>query len=53
MKFTRDLSDARRVAREYFQQYQKDRYETEVETWAEIQTGNIEFVMKRLREPKL
>jgi hypothetical protein len=53
MKFTRDLSDARRVAREYFQQYPKALYDTEVESWREIQSKNIEFVMRRLREPKL
>jgi hypothetical protein len=29
------------------------RYETEVESWADIQSYNIEFVMKRLREPKM
>lgn len=51
MKFTRDLSDARKVAREYFLQYPKNLYETEVEGWREIQSGNIEFTMKRLREP--
>jgi hypothetical protein len=50
-KFTRDLSFARQVAREYFQRYPKDRYETEVESWRQIQSQNIEFIMKRLREP--
>jgi hypothetical protein len=29
----------------------KDRYMTEVESWREIQSSNIEFTMKRLREP--
>jgi hypothetical protein len=52
MKFTRDLTEARRVAREYFLQYPKALYDTEVESWREIQSGNIEFTMKRLREPK-
>jgi hypothetical protein len=51
MKFTRDLSDARKVAREYFQQYPKA-YDTEVESWHEIQSRNIKFTLKRLREPK-
>jgi hypothetical protein len=50
-KFTRDLSFARQLAKEYFQRYPKDRYETEVESWRQIQSQNIEFVMKRLREP--
>jgi hypothetical protein len=43
---------AKAYAREYFQKYPKDRYQTEVERWANIQSSNIEFVMKRLREPK-
>jgi hypothetical protein len=51
-KFTRDLSFARQMAREYFRHYPKDRYDTEVESWRQIQSQNIEFVMKRLREPK-
>ena len=51
-KFTRDLSFARQPAKEYFQRYPKDRYETEVEIWSQIQSQNIEFIMKRLREPK-
>jgi hypothetical protein len=29
----------------------KDRYQTEVESWRELQSQNIEFTMKRLREP--
>jgi hypothetical protein len=51
-KFTRDLSFARQLAKEYFQRFPKDRYETEVEIWRQIQSQNIEFTMKRLREPK-
>ena len=51
-KFTRDLSIARQLAREYLQRYPKDRYETEVESWRQIQSHNIEFVMKRLRQSK-
>ena len=51
-KFTRTLSEARRVAREYFELYPKDRFETEVGSWRNIQSSNYEFVMKRLREPK-
>jgi hypothetical protein len=50
-KFTRDLSFARQLAREYFRQCPKDRYATEVESWRQIQSQNIEFTMKRLREP--
>jgi hypothetical protein len=50
-KFTRDLSFARQLAREYFLRYPKERYETEVESWHQIQSQNIEFTMKRLREP--
>jgi hypothetical protein len=51
-KFTREISAARKVARGYFQRYPKDRYETEVDSWRDIQSYNIEFTMKRLREPK-
>jgi hypothetical protein len=31
--------------------FPKDRYQTEVESWRELQSQNIEFTMKRLREP--
>jgi hypothetical protein len=50
-KFTRDLSFARRLAKEYFQRFPKDRFETHVESWRQIQSQNIEFTMKRRREP--
>jgi hypothetical protein len=42
-KFTREISYARKVARDYFKRYPKDLYETEVESWADIQSYNIEF----------
>src|SRR5258708_28876511 len=29
----------------------KERYQTEVDSWRELQSKNIEFTMKRLREP--
>jgi hypothetical protein len=51
-KFTREIKTARKVAREYFERFPKDRCQTEVESWADIQCYNIEFTMKRLREPK-
>jgi len=51
-KFTREIQTARQVARDYLKRYPKDRYDTVVESWADIQCSNIEFVMKRLREPK-
>jgi hypothetical protein len=50
-KFTRNLVHARELAPEYFERYPKDRYEKKVGTWREIQSCNIEFTMKRLREP--
>jgi hypothetical protein len=50
-KFTRDRTYARRLAAEYFDKFPKDRYQTEVESWRELQSQNIEFIMKRLREP--
>jgi hypothetical protein len=42
---------ARRLVAEYLQRFPKDRYQTEVESWREVQSQNIEFTMKRLREP--
>ena len=50
-KFTREHTAARKLANEYFQRYPKDRYQTEVESWRNLQSANIEFTMKRLREP--
>jgi hypothetical protein len=49
-KFTRAHSFARKLAKEYFEKYPKDR-KTEVESWRKLQSDNIEFVMKRLQEP--
>jgi hypothetical protein len=51
-KFTRERSAARKVAQQYFERYPKDRYQTEVESWRLLQSANIEFTTKRLREPK-
>ncbi len=45
-KFTRLRITARKLAAEYFERFPKERYQTEIENWQ-----NIEFVMKRLREP--
>ena len=50
-KFTRDRTYLRKLAAEYFERFPKDRYQTEVESWRELQSQNIEFTMKRLREP--
>ena len=50
-KFTKELSAARKLAKEYFERFPKDRYQTEVESWRLLQSANIEFTMKRLREP--
>jgi hypothetical protein len=50
-KFTKEQSFARQLAKEYFEKYPKDRYQTEVESWRELQSRNIEFIMKRSREP--
>ena len=51
VKFTRNLIHARELAREYFERFPKYQYDTKVETWREIQSYNIEFTIKRLREP--
>jgi len=40
-KFTREQSAARQLAKEYFERYPKDRYQTEVESWCELQSFNI------------
>ena len=50
-KFTKERSAARKLAEEYFDRFPKDRYQTEVESWRNPQSANIEFTMKRLREP--
>jgi len=50
-KFTRERTTARKLAAEYFQRFPKDRYQTEVESWRHLQSQNIEFTMKRLRDP--
>ena len=49
-KFTRESSTARRAVREYFKRFPKDRYRTEIESWRELQSQNIEVTVKRLRE---
>ncbi len=50
-KFTRERNAARKHAAEYFQRFPKDRYQTEIESWRHLQSQNIEFTMRRLREP--
>jgi hypothetical protein len=50
-KFTKERTAARRFAAEYLQRFPKERYQTEVENWRELQSQNIEFTMKRLRDP--
>jgi hypothetical protein len=49
-KFTRERNAAKKLAAEYFQRFPKNRYQTEVESWRHLQSQNIEFTMKRLRE---
>jgi len=50
-KFTRERTAAKKLAAEYFERFPKARYQTEVESWRLLQSANIEFTMKRLREP--
>ena len=50
-KFTRERTAAKKLAAEYFQRFPQERYQTEVESWRHLQSQNIEFTMKRLREP--
>jgi len=47
-KFTRAHSFARQFAREYFEKYPKDRYQTEIESWRKLQSDNIEYTMRRV-----
>jgi hypothetical protein len=50
-KFTKEHTAARKLAKEYFARFPKDRFQPEVESWRNLQSANIEFTMKRLREP--
>jgi len=50
-KFTRERTAAKKLAARYFRNFPKERYRTVVESWREVQSQNIEFTMKRLREP--
>jgi hypothetical protein len=46
-KFTRERTSAKKLAAGYFQRFPKERYQSEVESWRELQSQN----MKRLGEP--
>jgi hypothetical protein len=37
-------------AKDYFERYPKDQYQTEIESWRHPQSANIEFTVKRRRE---
>ena len=50
-KFTRQRITARKLVAEYFERFPKDRYLTEIESWRHLQSDNIEFTIKRMREP--
>jgi len=39
---------ARKKAREFFDRFPKAAYMTEIESWRELEGGDIEFVMRRL-----
>ena len=47
--FTLPREKARLKAREYLTRYPKAAYMSEVESWRELPTGEIEFTMRRLR----
>ena len=51
--YIREKSHIRKEAgrAEYFERFPKELYQTEFESWRELQSQNIEFTMKRLREP--
>ena len=50
-KFTRLHQAAKKLAVDYFERFPKDRYQIEIESWRHLQSDNIEFTLKRLREP--
>src|ERR1700682_2299361 len=50
-KLTRLRQAAKKLAAEYFERYPKDRYQNEIESWRHLPSDNIEFTIKRLREP--
>ena len=47
----RERTAAKKLAAEYFQRFPNERYQTEVESWRNLQSQNIEFTMRRLRDP--
>jgi hypothetical protein len=40
-KYTREVKTARAVARDYFEQFPKDRYENAVESWGHLPCDTI------------
>ena len=46
--FTLSRGEARAKAREWFEQYPKAAYMTEIESWREMPGDQIEFTMRRL-----
>jgi hypothetical protein len=42
VKFTKEQSFARQLAKEYFEKYPKDRYQTEVESWREAEEVRLQ-----------
>jgi len=50
-KFTRAHSFAAGARSSIFEKYPKERYQTRGRSWRKLQSDNIEFTMKRLREP--
>jgi len=44
--FIREKFTKERTAAEYFQRFPKERYQTEVENWCELQSQNIEFTIE-------
>lgn len=47
--FTQPRDQARQTARAFLDEYPKEAYMSEVETWRELPSGGIEFTMRRLR----
>jgi hypothetical protein len=38
-KFTRERSAARKLAKEYFERFPRDQYQTEIESWRLLQSA--------------
>ena len=52
-KYTKERNAARRLICEYYEQFPRKLYQTEIESWSELQSQNIEFTIRRLARIQL